>query len=319
MHLIGKALPLVMALFMSAPLPASETTELPESGAVVRLWPGDAPESKGSADEDVPTLTVIQPDAENANGTSVIVCPGGGYQGLAPYEGKPVAQWLSHHGVTGFVLKYRLSPKYHHPVMMYDVGRAIRTVRFRAVGWKLDPKRIGVLGFSAGGHLASTAMTHFDAGRCDADDPIDRVSSRPNFGVLIYPVITMTDPYTHKGSRANLLGQSPGDELVKLMSSELQVTDQTPPCFLVHSSTDDAVPFQNSLMFAEALAKHHVPVELHVFDHGPHGFGLGGKDPVLRQWPALCIAWLDHHGWLTAGSKTGQLQAQAHHEPASRP
>jgi acetyl esterase/lipase len=291
---------------MSAPLLAADALALPDTGSVIRLWPGDAPGAQGATDSDVPTLTVFGPEAGKANGAAVVICPGGGYGGLAAHEGRPVAEWLNGIGVTGFVLKYRLGPKYHHPIMMEDVNRAVRTVRSHAPDWKLDPKRIGVLGFSAGGHLASTAVTHFDDGQSDAGDPIDRASSRPDFCVLIYPVITMTDPYTHKGSRTNLLGDTPDQDLVTLMSNEKQVTDKTPPCFLVHTSTDAAVPLQNSLMFAKALQKNHVPVELHVFDHGAHGFGLGGKDPVLSQWPGLCAAWLAYHGWLTGGEKDGE-------------
>lgn len=265
---------------------------------VIRLWDNDAPGAKGSEPTDIPTLTVFRAESDKANGAAVIVCPGGGYAGLAPHEGKPVAQWLNTVGVAGFVLKYRLGPKYHHPVMLEDVSRAIRLVRSRAREWELDPDRIGVLGFSAGGHLASTAVTHFDKGNAEAKDPIDRVSSRPTFGVLIYPVITLEGPYSHGGSRRNLLGDNPPPELIDSLSSQKQVTDDTPPCFLVHTSTDTGVPFENSLMFAEALNKHHVPVELHVFDHGPHGFGLGTNDPVLRQWPDLCAKWMEHHGWL---------------------
>lgn len=268
----------------------------PHEKSVIRLWESDAPGAQGKEDADIPTLTIFRP--ERPNGAAVVVCPGGGYGGLAAHEGKPVAQWLNTLDVTGLVLKYRLGPKYHHPVEMGDVLRAIRLVRSHATDWKIDPRRIGVLGFSAGGHLASTAVTHFDAGNPDTADPIDRVSSRPDFGVLIYPVITLEGPKTHVGSRRNLLGDSPSQELLDLLSNQKQVTDQTPPCFLVHSSADRVVPFENSLMFAEALARHHVPVELHVFDHGPHGFGLGGDDPVLNQWPALCARWMQFHGWL---------------------
>lgn len=275
----------------------------PQTGTVIRLWQGDAPGAQGTADEDIPTLTVYLPPPEKANGASVVVCPGGGYHGLAPHEGKPVAEWLNTIGVSGFVLKYRLGPKYHHPVMMEDVNRAIRMVRSHAKEWSLDPARIGVLGFSAGGHLASTAVTHFDAGKPDSQDPVEQVSSRPDFGVLIYPVITMTDPYTHRGSRTNLLGKEPPQDLIDLMSSEKQVTEKTPPCFLVHSAVDGVVPIQDSLMFVEACLKNKVPVELHMFDHGPHGFGLGGNDPVLSQWPGLCEKWMGFHGWLKTTGK----------------
>ena len=269
---------------------------------VIRLWTGDAPGAQDNQDGDIPTLTVFRPDPDKANGAAVVVCPGGGYGGLAGHEGAPVAKWLNTVGVTGFVLKYRLGPKYHHPVELGDVQRALRTVRSRAGEWKVDPKRIGVLGFSAGGHLASSAVTHFDDGLTDAKDEIDKVSCRPDFGVLIYPVITMTTPYTHGGSRQNLLGNQPADELVDLMSNEKQVTEKTPPCFLVHTADDGAVPVENSLMFTSACYRHHVPVELHVFQHGPHGFGLGGNDPVLSQWPKLCEKWMEFNGWLKPGS-----------------
>jgi acetyl esterase/lipase len=274
------------------------TTMPADEHAVLRLWEGDAPGALGSTPADIPTLTVFRPRSDKFNGAAVVVCPGGGYGGLAKHEGQPVAEWLNSIGVTSFVLKYRLGPRYHHPVMMEDVNRAIRTVRSRAKEWEIDPARIGIIGFSAGGHLASTAVTHFDAGASDSPDPIERASSRPDFGVLIYPVITMSDPFTHRGSRKNLLGEEPAQELVELMSNEKQVTDKTPPCFLVHTSTDTVVPLQNSLMFVDAMQKHHLPVELHVFDHGAHGFGLGGNDPELSQWPKLCETWMAHHGWL---------------------
>jgi acetyl esterase/lipase len=266
---------------------------------VLRLWEGDAPGALGKEDKDIPTLTVFLPPAQKSNGAAVVICPGGGYAGLAPHEGKPVAEWLNGIGVAGFVLKYRLGPRYHHPAMMNDVNHAVRMVRARAEEWKINVNRIGVLGFSAGGHLASTAVTHFDAGNPDALDPIDRAGSRPDFGILIYPVIDLEGPYAHAGSRKNLLGDSPPEDLVECLSNQTQVKDKTPPCFLVHTSSDTGVRFQNSLMFAEALNRHHVPVELHVFDHGPHGFGLGGNDPVLKQWPDLCAKWMEYHGWLT--------------------
>lgn len=265
---------------------------------VVRLWEGEAPGAIGTEDRDIPTLSVFRPSADKANGTAVVICPGGGYAGLAPHEGKPVAEWLNGIGVTGFVLKYRLGPRYHHPAMMNDVNRAVRIVRAHAEEWKINPDRIGVLGFSAGGHLTSTAVTHFDAGDPKASDPVERVSSRPDFGVLIYPVITLEGPVAHMGSRRNLLGDDPSPLLVESLSNQTQVTEKTPPCFLVHTSTDTGVPFENSLLFAEALHRHKVPVELHVFDHGPHGFGLGANDPVLKQWPELCAKWMEHHGWL---------------------
>ena len=164
--------------------------------------------------------------------------------------------------------------------------------------WGLDAHRIGIIGFSAGGHLASTAATHFDTGNASATDPIDRVSSRPDVAILVYPVITFTDPYTHGGSRHNLLGDNPAPDLITLLSNEKQVTAQTPPCFLVHGSDDTVVPVENSLMFAMACHKAGVPFEIHVYEHGPHGFGLGGADPVLGAWPGACAKWLEHRGFL---------------------
>ena len=276
----------------------------PQTGAVIRLWQGDAPGAQGTADEDIPTLTVFLPPPDKANGASVVVsAPAADITAWPHTRENPSPNGSNSIGVSGFVLKYRLGPKYHHPVMMEDVNRAIRMVRSHAREWSLDPARIGVLGFSAGGHLASTAVTHFDSGRPDSQDSIEQASSRPDFGVLIYPVITMTDPYTHRGSRTNLLGKEPPQDLIDLMSSEKQVTDKTPPCFLVHSATDGAVPIQNSLMFVEACLKQKVPVELHMFDHGPHGFGLGGNDPALSQWPVFCEKWMNSHAWLKAREK----------------
>jgi len=266
----------------------------------LRLWMGDAPGAKGSEQSDIPTITIYTPPAEKANGAAIVICPGGGYGGLADHEGKPIAEWLNTLGVTGVVLKYRLGPRYHHPVMLQDVSRALRMVRANAKEWSLDPKRIGVLGFSAGGHLASTAATHFDDGDPQAADPIDRVSSRPDVAVLVYPVITMTDPFTHSGSRHNLLGDNPTPDLIELLSNEKQVTAKTPPTFLVHTADDNVVPVENSLLFAMACHKAGVPVEVHVYEHGPHGIGLGGNDPVLSSWPVSCAKWLEFRGFLKA-------------------
>ena len=264
----------------------------------VRLYSGEAPDAKGTEDADIPTITLYRPAAKRATGAAIVVCPGGGYGGLAPHEGKPIAEWLNTLGITGVVLKYRLGPKYHHPVMMNDVSRAIRVVRANAAEWKLDGRRIGVLGFSAGGHLASTAATHFDDGNPGDADPIERASSRPDAAILVYPVITMTDPFAHAGSRHNLLGENPAAGLVELLSNEKQVSERTPPSFLVHTADDAVVPLENSLLFAMACRKAHVPVEVHAFEHGPHGFGLGTGDPALGIWPALCALWLDKRGVL---------------------
>ncbi len=266
----------------------------------IRLYSGAVPEAKGTEDADIPTVAIYTPPADRATGAAIVVCPGGGYGGLAAHEGKPIAEWLNTLGITGVVLTYRLGPRYHHPVMMHDVARAIRLVRANAAEWKLDGKRIGVLGFSAGGHLASTAATHFDDGNAGAADTVDRVSSRPDVAILVYPVITMTDPFTHGGSRQNLLGANPPAELVELMSNEKQVTEKTPPSFLIHTSDDPVVPLENSLLYVMACRKMHVPVELHSFEHGPHGIGLGQGDPALAVWPSLCARWLEKRGFLKA-------------------
>jgi acetyl esterase/lipase len=199
-------------------------------------------------------------------------------------------------GITAFVLKYRIGPKYHHPAPLQDAARAVRLVRARAAEWKIDPKRIAVLGFSAGGHVASSIGTHFDPGQPGAADVIERVSSRPDLLVLIYPVITMGE-FTHEGSKKQLLGENPTADMVKLMSNEEQVTKETPPTFLVHTANDAAVPVENSLRFAEALRKVGVPFELHVYERGKHGFGLAPDDPILSTWPSRAAAWLHLQGF----------------------
>ena len=259
------------------------------------LWPEGAPGALGKEDKDIPTLTVYTPAEGKANGVAVVICPGGGYGGLANHEGEHYARFLNEQGVAGFVLKYRLGPAgYKHPSMLQDASRAIRTVRARAAEWRVDPRRIGIMGSSAGGHLASTALTHFDPGKADASDAVERQSSRPDFGILCYAVITMGE-YTHKGSKHNLLGENPSEDLVKGLSNELQATRQTPPCFLWHMWEDKAVPVENTLQFAEALRKAEVPFDLHIYQKGGHGLGLGsGKwDPDNRHpWTADLIYWL---------------------------
>ena len=266
------------------------------------LWPNGAPGPVGKEPNDVPTLTLYFPAKEKTTGAAIIVCPGGGYTHLADHEGRPVAEWLNTLGITAFVLKYRLGPRYHHPAPLQDAARAIRTIRARATEWNIDPKRIGILGFSAGGHVASTISTHFYSGKLDASDPIERVSSRPDLMILIYPVITMRE-FTHAGSRRMLLGDNPSSDLVALLSNEEQVTKETPPAFLVHTANDPAVPVENSLRFAEAMTKAGVPFELNIYERGPHGFGLGGKDPMLSTWPQRCADWLRVHGFISRATK----------------
>jgi acetyl esterase/lipase len=275
---------------------------------VITLWPSGAPGAKGTDPQtDVPTLTAWLPHPEKATGAAVVVCPGGGYGMLAvDHEGKQVAEWLNSLGVAAFVLKYRLGPRYHHPAMLDDAGRAIRTVRAQGRKWGIDPQRIAIIGFSAGGHLASTAGTHFDAGKTGALDPVERVSSRPDLMILVYPVIALATPYGHSGSRKNLLGDSPSEELVHSLSNETQVTSQTPPTFLAHTNEDTGVPAENSLLFVMALRKAKVPVELHLFEKGQHGLGLGGgakqfgigPNPAFQEWPKLCATWLRGQGFL---------------------
>jgi acetyl esterase/lipase len=284
---------LILLLTLTAPL----VNAAPDAPIV--LWPSGAPGAVGTAAVDIPTLTPYLPPKDKMTGAAIIVCPGGGYTHLADHEGRPVAEWLNSLGITAFVLKYRLGPRYHHPSPMQDAARAIRTVRARAGEWGLDPQRIGILGFSAGGHVASTAGTHFDSGKPDASDAIERVSSRPNLMILIYPVITMKEK-THAGSKKNLLGAEPTAELVGLLSNEEQVTTETPPTFLVHTMTDTAVPVENSLLFLTALRKFGVPFEFHLYERGPHGFGLGRKDPILATWPDRCADWLRLHGFVAS-------------------
>lgn len=258
------------------------------------LWPGGAPGALGTSSNDIPTLTAYLPDATNATGAAMVICPGGGYAGLAPHEGNDYALWLNQHGVTCFVLKYRLgSHGYRHPAMLNDAARAVRWVRAHADEFKVDAHRVGIMGSSAGGHLASTLLTHFDAGEANAADAIERQSSRPDLGILCYAVISLGE-FTHQGSKGNLLGKNPDPELVKLLSNELQVTTNTPPCFLWTTFEDKAVPMENTLLFAEALRKNKVPFDLHVYQKGGHGMGLKDKAPFAHAhpWAADCVFWL---------------------------
>jgi acetyl esterase/lipase len=260
------------------------------------LWSEGAPGALGQRTNDIPTLTPYLPDPAKATGAAIVICPGGGYAGLANHEGEHYARWLNESGIAGFVLKYRLgSAGYHHPAMLQDAARAVRTVRARAGEWKVDVKKVGIMGSSAGGHLASTLLTHFDAGKADATDPIERESSRPELGILCYPVITLVGPFAHQGSKRNLLGPNPPPELEHELSSELQVTNNTPPCFIWSTYEDKTVPVENSLQFAAALRKAGVPFDLHIYQKGPHGLGLGTRDwnPAKRHpWTADCVYWL---------------------------
>ncbi len=262
---------------------------------VLPLWPDGAPGALGNTEKDIPTLTIYLPEPGKATGAAMVICPGGGYGGLARHEGEHYAQFLNESGIAGFVLKYRLgSAGYRHPRMLEDAARALRTVRARAAEWSLDPNRIGIMGSSAGGHLASTLLTHFDSGKPDAADPIERVSSRPSLGILCYAVITMGE-FTHQGSKNNLLGKAPAPELVQDLSNELKVTKDTPPCFIWHTWEDTAVPVENSLQFAAALRRAGVHFALHIYEKGAHGLGLGSGEwaPEKRHpWTQDCLFWL---------------------------
>jgi len=263
------------------------------------LWPDGAPGALGKEEKDIPTLLPLLADPAKASGAAVVVLPGGGYGGLAPHEGRDYALWLNQHGLTAFVVTYRLGSKgYRHPAMLQDAARAVRLVRARADDWKIDPKRVGIMGSSAGGHLASTLLTHFDSGKQDAADPIERQSSRPDLGILCYPVISMGE-YTHQGSRNNLLGPNPDIELVRLLSNELQVTKDTPPCFIWHTWEDQGVKVENALLFASALRKAGVPFDLHIYQHGRHGIGLNDKPPFANPhpWAADLVFWLKAQGF----------------------
>lgn len=286
------------ALFASLVLAMTSVCQA-QSQDPIPLWPEGAPGALGKEEKDTPTLTPYLPAADLASGAAIVICPGGGYGGLAPHEGKDYALWLNQHGVAAFVLKYRLgSGGYRHPRMLEDAARAVRLVRTQASVWKVDPKRIGIMGSSAGGHLASTLLTHFDAGKPDAPDPIDRQGSRPDLEILCYAVITM-GKYTHQGSKNNLLGKEPSPELVKLLSNELQVTAQTPPTFVWHTFEDTAVPMENSLEFAAALRRAGVPFDLHVYQKGRHGIGLADKPPFsnTHPWAKDCLFWLQQQGF----------------------
>jgi acetyl esterase/lipase len=273
---------------------ASNVATAREADHVVLLWPGGAPGAKGDKPTDRPDVSVYLPDRSAATGAGVVICPGGGYGFLAmDHEGVQVTEWLNSLGVAGFVLKYRHNANgYQHPHPLGDAQRAMRLVRANAKDWGIDSKRLGILGFSAGGHLASSVSTHFDSGNTNAADPVDRQSCRPDFAVLCYPVISLTEPCTHQGSKLNLLGANPDPKLVESLSNELQVTAQTPPTFLMHTGDDEGVPVENSLLYYQALRKSKVPAELHIYQHGQHGLGLAKAVPAVSSWPDRCADWL---------------------------
>lgn len=322
MELAGRVRPVLiwgMGVILSGPFAVAQATQVPagrQSSAVrpapptiseqvacagcpaaIPLWANGAPGALGTADDDIPTLQTFLP-AQNPTKTGVVIAPGGGYVNLAyAKEGTDIARWLNAHGVAAFVLRYRLGPKYHHPIELGDAQRAIRTVRANAAQYGVAADHIGMWGFSAGGHLAATAGTQFDAGNAAAVDPIEQQSSRPDFLILAYPVITMEDPYVHKGSRHYLLGDNVTQEQMDAMSAELHVTAQTPPTFLFQTTDDRTVPVLNSVMFYTALVKAGVPAELHIFQHGAHGAGLAAANPQLAVWPDLLMKWMRERGY----------------------
>jgi acetyl esterase/lipase len=271
----------------------------------VSLWDGKAPEAVGTESKDNPDgllyrLPIEKPGSDGALRPCLVIYPGGGYGGLAiDHEGYQIARWANSIGFTAFICKYRMRRDgYGHPVPMLDAQRAVRLARAKSAEWGVDPHRVGIIGFSAGGHLASTVLTHFDGGNADSADPIAKQSSRPDFGILCYPVIAMIEPFTHAGSRKNLLGPEPDPALLKLLNNHEQVTSQTPPTFVFQTQEDAVVLADNALAFYSAMVKHKVPGELHLFQKGKHGVGLGAGIPGSEKWPDLCRTWLKTSGFV---------------------
>lgn len=296
----GNSMRLIIVLLLTASVSFGQTLDATAEPQTIPLWQQGAPGALGRADDDKPTITLYPAYGEGVR-TAVIVVPGGSYGHLASnHEGRQVANWLNALGITAFVLKYRLGPKYHHPIELGDAQRAIRLVRNRAQEFGIASDRLGMMGFSAGGHLASTAGTHFDNGNSSAPDPVDRVNSRPDFLILGYPVITFQGPYVHSGSVRNLLGNNPSPSLLEELSNETHVTRQTPPTFLFTTSEDKTVAAENSVNFYLALHQAGVAAELHVFEKGPHGVGLDLSDPTLSEWPTLLANWLRARGLVGA-------------------
>jgi acetyl esterase/lipase len=278
---------------------------------LIPLWEGDPPNYRETGEVTIwdtadivrirnvqkPDMAVFLPSKKNATGEAVVICPGGGYRILAyDWEGSDIARWLNSKGIAAFVLKYRLpgsrSNIVPHKSPLMDAQRAMRMVRSSAEQWNVDPGRIGVMGFSAGGHLASTLSTHFDAGDPSSPDPVERVSCRPDFSVLVYPVISFNSTFTHSGSRQALLGDDPPGELVEYYSNETQVTPETPPAILIHSGDDTSVPVENSIRYFEALRANRIPAELHIYPYGGHGFSLAIGKGHLSTWPDRVIEWI---------------------------
>ena len=284
--------------------------------SVIKVWPAGIPGSlknetyteKATVTNDVislyakvtdPSITVFLPPAEKATGTAVLICPGGGYGVLAfDHEGFAIARWLNENGIAGIILKYRLPSdlimKDKSVGPLQDAQEAIRIIRRNAAEWKIDPKRVGVIGFSAGGHLASTLSTHYAEKVYEVKDTL---SARPDFSLLIYPVITFDASFTHMGSRNNLIGNTPSEDAIRHFSNELQINDKTPPAFLVHSGDDKAVPVKNSIVYFEGLVKNNIKAEMHIFEKGGHGYGLSVGKGTQSSWPELCIKWMNANGF----------------------
>ena len=278
---------------------AQNAPPLLQEPQTIPLWPGKAPGALGDAPEDTPTLTIYMPPNTTGPMTAVIVAPGGGYRALSMNkEGRIPASYLNSLGVAAFVLKYRLGPRYRHPIELGDMQRAIRTIRSRAAEWHIAPERIGVMGFSEGGHLASTASTLFDKGSPAPVDAIDRASSRPDFAILGNPVITLSEPWTHQGSRTMLLGENADAGAARRLSTDTLVTPDTPPTFLFHTNADTGVPAENSVHYFLALRKAGVPAEMHIFKDGPHGVGMPMNDAALSEWPKVLANWMRASGFL---------------------
>lgn len=295
---------IVYGLFLMLAISGCAAQKPADRHRALQLWKGSTPGALGNQDTDKPTLTAYLPDVSKNTGTAVVICPGGGYVRLSSeHEGKVIAQWLREKGISAFVLKYRLpADGYRHPIPLMDAQHAIRLVRSRATEWHIDPGKIGIMGFSAGGHLASTAGTHFQQPvkiQDQESDEIDAVSCRPDFMVLVYPVISMQDDITHPGSRANLLGEHPARELLDSLSNEKQITQDTPPTFLIHANDDKSVAPENSIRFYEGLRKAGVPAEMHIYLKGGHGFGIRPSAGPARQWLHQCFLWMQQTGLIS--------------------
>jgi acetyl esterase/lipase len=315
-----KIVPLLVGLYLAGPVwagtspqaaaqsskPAASVDPVIDPTAELhtfRLWDKSAPGALGDGAEDIPTLTLYPATHHDKPGPAIIVAPGGSYRHLAAnHEGRQIANWFNAMGITAFVLQYRLGPRYHHPIELGDAQRAVRLVRNRAKELNIDTAEVGFMGFSAGGHLASTLATHFDSGISSAPDPVDRENCRPDFVILAYPVISMTADYSHKGSAENLLGNPPDPALAKALSNELNVTSSTPAAFLFSTSADTLVPPENTVAFYLALRKAGVPAEMHIFEKGPHGVGLDLNDVALSEWGTLLRNWLRIRGVLATSN-----------------